>query len=86
MDGSPVQLVPVQDQLPKGQGREDWQFGRRQVEFVGQQIVRQVEKFQAPEDGEKLEDLGPVRQEVVGQVQLRDVRQPARVDPVWSWN
>ena len=78
----PVELVAVQDELPERQRRQHRELGLGQEQRVRQEVVGQVEELEAPEDGQELEDLLPLGQEVVSQVQLGDVSQPARVDAV----
>ncbi len=81
---APVHPVAVQHQLPHLQRLLDHpQGGGVQlfwVDVLAQQVVGQVEELQPGEHLEEEEDLRPLRQQVVRQVQLGDVGQSADAD------
>ena len=78
VDGGPVQAVPVQHQLAHLEA-DGVRVARQRL---AEEVVGEVEELEVGEGADEQLHLRPLPQQVVRQVQLRDVAQPRGADRV----
>ena len=78
VDGGPVQAVPVQHKL----AHLEADGVRVARERLAEEVVGEVEELEVGEGADEQLHLRPLPQQVVRQVQLRDVAQPRGADRV----